>query len=123
MTAIAIVGSRLYPDLAAVRAFVRDLPDGTVVVTGTRPPPSDVRPPRGVDETACAAASERGLAVVIYAADWLRHGRAAGPIRNRSIAEHCDRMVAFWDGASRGTGDAIRCAESLGKPVEIRRPA
>lgn len=114
MTAVAIVGSRDYPDLDAVRELVRSLPEGTTIVSGGA---------RGVDGTAADEAQARGLPVVVYAADWIRHGRGAGMIRNRSIAEHCDRLVAFWDGQSRGTAHVIECARKLGREVEVRRPA
>lgn len=109
--AVAVVGSRDYPDLEGVRAFVRSLPAGTTLVSGGA---------RGVDSAAAEAARERGIPVVVYAADWARLGRAAGPVRNRSIAEHCDRLVAFWDGESPGTADVVAQARALGREVEVR---
>jgi hypothetical protein len=39
--------------------------------------------------------------------DWDKHGKAAGFIRNQEIVDNCDFVVAFWDGASRGTKDTI----------------
>lgn len=123
MTAVAIVGSHTIDDdasMAAVRALVASLPEGDVVITGAAPPPGDVRDPRGVDETACAAATARGLACVVYAAEWQRHGPKARAIRNRSIADHADRLVCFWDGDSRMCSSLVAMCVALGKPVEIR---
>ena len=42
-----------------------------------------------------------------FPADWLKHGKSAGPIRNRQMAEYADALVALWDGRSRGTKNMI----------------
>lgn len=42
---------------------------------------------------------------------------AAAYFRNGWIVEDCDRLVAFWDGESRGTKVAISLALAAGKPV------
>lgn len=57
--------------------------------------------------------------ITVYRADWDAHGRSAGPIRNREMAERCDALVAFWNGSSPGTLNMIQQAIRLGKPVEI----
>lgn len=43
----------------------------------------------------------------------------AGQARNRLIVDVSNRVIAFWNGASRGTKGAIDYAESIGCPVEI----
>ena len=56
----------------------------------------------------------------IHAADWARHGRAAGPKRNEAMAAAgADLCLAFWDGESRGTQHMIACAVRSGIPVRI----
>lgn len=40
-------------------------------------------------------------------ANWNKHGRAAGPIRNREMAEYADAAIIVWDGKSRGTRNMI----------------
>ena len=52
-------------------------------------------------------------------ADWDLHGRAAGPIRNRVMAEKADALLAIWDGKSRGTASMIRIAKELGLIVHV----
>jgi len=108
---IAIVGSREFPSPAPIEAFVATLPAGTVIVSGGA---------RGVDTWAAEAGRAHGLEVVEFLADWERHGRAAGPIRNAEIVRQCDRVVAFWDGKSHGTLNTAAQAIDAGKPVEIR---
>lgn len=55
-----------------------------------------------------------------HPADWNTHGKAAGPIRNREMAELGAYLcVAFWDGRSPGTRDMIEQAVRAGIPVRI----
>jgi predicted Rossmann fold nucleotide-binding protein DprA/Smf involved in DNA uptake len=107
---VAVVGSRGFRGEAAVRRCVAELPPGTVVVTGGA---------RGVDSWAEDEARRRGVACVVHRADWSTHGRSAGVIRNGVIVADCDRVVAFWDGASRGTADTITRARKAGKSVYV----
>ena len=109
---IAIVGSREYPNLAEVRDYVMSLPDDTVVITGGA---------RGVDQMAEDTARARGLKVVVHRAEWDKHGKAAGPIRNRLVVEDCDRLVAFWDEVTPGTKNAISQASKAGKLERVFR--
>jgi hypothetical protein len=113
MTTVAIVGSRDYVRLDDVRRFVEALPPGTIVVSGGA---------RGVDTAAIEAAAARGLATKVYPADWMREGKRAGYLRNYAIVDAADEVVAFWDGASRGTAHTITLAQVAGKPVRIIRP-
>ena len=59
--------------------------------------------------------------VETYPADWDRHGKSAGPIRNRQmLAEgHPDLVVAFPDTVSRGTWDMIGAARHAGVKVWV----
>lgn len=61
----------------------------------------------GVDHIAEDYAMERGYAFQAFPADWDTHGNAAGPIRNTTVVEELTHLLAFWDQASRGTGDTI----------------
>lgn len=42
-----------------------------------------------------------------FPANWELNGRAAGPIRNREMAQYGTHLVAFWDGKSKGTKNMI----------------
>jgi hypothetical protein len=59
--------------------------------------------------------------VEVYPADWDKHGRAAGPIRNRQMAEKADALIAIWNGTSRGTKNMIETAERIGLKVFVYR--
>lgn len=59
--------------------------------------------------------------IMQFPADWKRHGRAAGPIRNqRMIDEGKPHLVIAFPGG-RGTADMIRRAEAAG--VRVLRAA
>lgn len=109
MSIVAVVGSRDYANLDKVREFVEGLPPETVVISGGA---------LGVDWVAAETARRRGLRLDIFRADWPKHGRAAGPIRNSLIVKAADRIVAFWNGKSRGTMDVLEKARAAGKPIE-----
>lgn len=122
---VAIVGSRRFPKMYLVRNYVRQLPPMTVVVSGAGDEKRD-RVPRdrwGVDEIAEDHAILCGLPVVSYPAQWKRADgtvdKGAGFKRNGLIVAQADRVVAFWDGQSRGTKDTIDKARKAGKPVQI----
>lgn len=54
-----------------------------------------------------------------YPADWKKHGKAAGFMRNSTMVDACDIVVAVWDGTSKGTQDTIRKARLAKKPTVI----
>lgn len=113
MAKVGIVGSRDYPDLDQVRAYVRGLPQDTILVSGGA---------RGVDKVAELEAKAQGLNVEIHYPQWRESGRGAGFARNRAIVHSADRIVAFWDGVSRGTMHTISVAKELGKPCDVYLP-
>jgi len=74
---------------------------------------------RGVDAAGRAWAERHGIPVKSFPADWNRHGRAAGPVRNEQMANYADALVAFWDGESRGTHHMIETMRLRGKKVHV----
>ena len=75
---------------------------------------------RGADSLGEKYAAENGFKTEIYPAVWEKYGRAAGPKRNKKIAEISDYIICFWDGKSRGTKSLLNFAEKYGKPVKIK---
>jgi predicted Rossmann fold nucleotide-binding protein DprA/Smf involved in DNA uptake len=111
---VAIVGSRAYPGEPTVRAYVRTLPPGTIVVSGGA---------RGVDSWAEDEARIQGFTVIrLRPREVVIRSKgfaAAAHARNREIAEACDRLAAFSVGQSRGTASTVGYARELGRPVEV----
>lgn len=78
----------------------------------------------GADRFADEWAKERGVDVQRYQADWIRLGRAAGPVRNQVMRDEAkaDGVVAFPGG--RGTADMCRRAVDpvYGAPLKVWHP-
>lgn len=53
----------------------------------------------------------------VFDADWNKHGKAAGPIRNKQMADYADVLILIWDGKSKGSTNMKANMEALGKPV------
>lgn len=73
----------------------------------------------GADALGERFADEYNLPCELHPADWNRHGRAAGPIRNAEMAGVADALIAFWDGKSRGTASMIKLAKDKGLQVAV----
>lgn len=114
---VGIVGSRDYPDLASVWAFVEKLaarqPDAIIVSGGAR----------GVDTVAAVAGRFFDLEVKEWEPEWEKYGRYMAPIaRNTTIVEDSDVLIAFWDGVSTGTKDSLDKAKARGMKVKVITP-
>lgn len=54
----------------------------------------------------------------IFFANW-DIGRAAGPIRNKQMANYADALVCIWDGKSRGSFNMIEEANKRGLKIKV----
>jgi hypothetical protein len=74
---------------------------------------------RGADYMARKFAEWQGIPVKTFTADWERHGKAAGPIRNKQMLDEGkpDLVVAFEGG--RGTANMVQQARAAGVKVLI----
>ena len=73
----------------------------------------------GADALGMVYAAHRGYEVEKYPALWDRYGRAAGPIRNRVMAQKATACIVFWDGRSPGTKNMIVECEKAGLPCRV----
>ncbi|ACL60541.1 DUF2493 domain-containing protein [Methylobacterium nodulans] len=99
---------RVYREVGALRATLDALHAEApiaCIIQGSAP---------GADRHARDWSAMRGVELLDYPADWHRHGRAAGPLRNaRMIAEGQPDLVLAFPGG-RGTADCVRKAEAAG---------
>jgi len=107
MARIVITGSRKFNYLAFVRLAIASLPEGTFVITGGA---------EGVDTSAEKAAKNAGHKGHVENANWRPNGvfdKGAGFKRNIKMLDmlvnpqNGDRVLAFWDGSSKGTKHTI----------------
>ena len=103
--AVVIAGGRDYQFTDEDIARLDALPIREVVSGGAK----------GADQCGEDWAKVRDIAVRRFPADWKAHGRAAGPIRNRKMAEYADAVVLFPGG--RGTASMRKEAERAGVTV------
>ncbi len=93
---VIFCGSREFSDPEPVRRALSNLPAGTVVVSGGA---------RGADRLAAREARKAGLEVEVYPAQWERHGKRAGFLRNEAMLDlEGVRAVVAFRAAGRSTG-------------------
>ena len=74
---------------------------------------------KGVDTTAREYATEHGIKLTEFLPEYSRYKRGAPLKRNIQIAEYADKVLAFWDGKSRGTKYVIDYCTEHNIPIEI----
>lgn len=104
---ILVTGGRDYNDAEALNAVLSKLAPAEIAQGGAS----------GADRLAALWAHETGTYCTTFPADWAKHGRAAGPIRNKEMLDQFkpDVVVAFPGG--RGTAHMVQCADDCGVPV------
>jgi YspA, cpYpsA-related SLOG family len=113
-TRILVTGSRDWTDFAAIVEALRDwkATDAVLVEGGAR----------GADRLAATIWRAWGLTVEEHRADWDRHGRRAGYLRNQEmIAAGADVCLAFILDNSRGATHCANAAETAGIPTTRHR--
>ena len=119
---IIIAGSREVTDYEVVRRAViqsgywKQFGKAIEVVSGTA---------RGVDKLGEEFARVNDLVCHKFPADWDTHGKAGGHIRNRYMGDFAKatdgRLLAIWDGKSRGTKGMIDYAAQIGLETYVHR--
>ncbi len=58
-----------------------------------------------------------------FPANWSKHGKSAGPIRNREMAKYADALIAIPHPtqSSKGTENMILAMRLEGKPVYVHK--
>lgn len=80
---------------------------------------------RGADILGERFANEIGLEISRFIPDWDSLGKRAGYVRNETMAKFAvesgneGMLIAFWDGASRGTKHMIDLANKHGLEVHV----
>jgi hypothetical protein len=116
MKRILICGDRNWNNLPIIRGRLLREDPATIdcVIEGEA---------RGADTQAKLAALELGIKVMPFPAQWDKHGRAAGPIRNQQMLDEGKptEVWAFHDdfANSRGTKDMLRRARAAGLKIRL----
>ena len=113
VTVLAVIGSRTFKDMPLLIEHMDKACaqfSVTAIVSGGA---------KGADTLAAEHAAVLGLPVEIFKPDWAQFGRGAGPIRNKVIVSAADVVLAFWNGESKGTKQALSYAKEVGKHVIV----
>lgn len=73
----------------------------------------------GADYMGLLWARKHQVKVKTFLAEWSAYGGAAGPLRNKQMAEYGDYLLAFWNGKSKGTRSMINEMKKKGKHGEV----
>lgn len=118
MTRIIVAGSRTFNDYQLLSKelddVIRTIGDTVEIVSGGA---------NGADKLGERYASERGLCLAHFTANWDKYGKSAGMIRNKDMLDYAMHgspyLVAFWDGKSKGTENMINRAKRAGVPAHV----
>lgn len=114
---VVIAGCRNYQNYAEAKKYIDDClseirkTNRIIIVSGCA---------GGADLLGIRYADENSLSVERYPADWRTYGKAAGPIRNKKMAEISDYVICFWDGKSKGTKSMLEYSRKYSKPIRIK---
>lgn len=104
---VAVIGSRGLK----VDNLGEYLPEGTTeIISGGA---------KGVDACAREYAIAHNIKLTEFLPEYKKYGRNAPLLRNISIIERADVVLAFWDGKSRGTKFVIERCYDIGKRIYI----
>lgn len=110
---VLVCGDRHWADKDKIREVLSSVPNLEAVIEGEA---------KGADTLAREVAEELGVPVLPFPANWVRYGRAAGPIRNRQmLGGKPDLVIAFHNniGESRGTKNMLGLAKDAGIPTRL----
>lgn len=104
---IIVTGGRKYDDYVMVQEVLDFLNPDLIIQGGAT----------GADGLARIWADETGTQVVTLDADWEKHGKVAGPIRNKEmILANPDAIVVAFPGG-KGTENCVKTAVGLNRIV------
>lgn len=103
---VGIVGSRIFNDydkfFIELENIIKDYVVSEIISGGAR----------GADTFAEIYVDNNRINKKVFKPDWAI-GKHAALLRNTTIVENYDIIIAFWDGVSKGTLDSINKAEKI----------
>ena len=110
---VLITGDRTWEAKDVILKVLHELKPKLVIQGGAR----------GADTLANECAKALKIQVINYIADWAKYGKAAGPLRNRSMIDENkpELVLAFHDNLakSKGTKNMVMLANNRGVPVYL----
>ena len=108
---VGIVGYRFFNDYNLFEKSINDLNlNITTIISGGC---------QGADKLAEEYAKKYNIPMIIHCPNWSKYGNKAGPIRNTTIINDSDYLIAFLSPKSKGTYDSINKAKNKKIPITI----
>lgn len=107
---IAVIGSRNFKDQKLLKTVLDAETQMIELITGGAV---------GADTLAENWAKEKQLPVTIIKPNYEKFGKYAPLERNGRIINLAEKVIAFWDGQSKGTKYVIKECQRLGKPLKL----
>lgn len=104
---LAVIGSRNLTNIALERYIAEDVEE---IVSGGAV---------GIDSCAAEYAEKNEIKLTVFLPQYEHYGRAAPIVRNKEIVDYADKIIAFWNGHSKGTLSVIKYAQKIGKECEV----
>lgn len=109
---IAVIGSRSFKDKELLKAVLDAEIQMIELITGGAV---------GADTMAENWAKNRQIPTTILKPNYEKFGKYAPLERNNRIIEIAEKVIAFWDGQSKGTQYVIKECQRLRKPLKVIR--
>lgn len=74
---------------------------------------------KGADTLGKEYAQRNFIPYTLIKADWDKHGKSAGYIRNAEMVDRATHVIAFWNKVSNGTRHTINYATKKGLGVKV----
>ena len=114
MFKLIIAGSREFDNYPLLKEKVdfllKNVTEDIEIVSGTA---------RGADTLGEKYARENNFQVKLFPADWNKHGKSAGFIRNEEMAKYAYACVVFWMNNSKGTKHMIDLSQKYNLKLRI----
>jgi len=110
---LGIIGSRAFDSYTLLDKTIKELPfynDITEIVSGGA---------AGADRLGALFARDNQLKLTEFLPRWDKYGKKAGFMRNETIVQNSDVIVAFWDGVSKGTLNTINLTKKVHKHLYV----
>lgn len=110
---LAVIGSRGFNNYELLKYYldkINSIKPITQIVSGGA---------YGADNLGEKWAKENKIETNIIYPNWKLFGKKAGFLRNQTIINECDNVIAFWDGESKGTKNSIDLANKCNKRCKI----
>lgn len=115
MINVIVAGSRTFTDYHFLKQkldhlFLYLIPSEVTIISGTA---------KGADQLGEKYAKEFGCDVIRCPADWDKHGKKAGYLRNVKMAELASHCVVFIKDGSKGSKHMIDIAKNKGLELRV----